>query len=422
MLFIIILLVEVKMKKRMLFAGVLVLCSLLVPYFVSGAAQRQQGGPQKLVIAARGGLHVTAIESVKTAFERDNNCTIEVLGLEADDLKQKVSLDSRSSAGAYDLVMADDPWMPEFCAAGIYANLTRMGLRDDPDFIPASLAIGKDPYGTGDTYALPFAGNVQLLFYNKALFDNNRIAVPTDWAGVLAASQALRQSGKLGYIIRGQQGNPIVSDYLPLLWAYGGNVFDANGRVTVDSQAAKDALQMYINLLGTGANYERNDLVAAVADGNAGMALGWPSWFISGVDASAAWAVIPGKAGPSSAAHPTGMIGHWMMGVTSNSTNKELALKLLQYLTSSENQKIMADKGGVPTRNSVYSDASLIARYAYYPTLLQATIDSVVRPRMPEWSEIEAVYGAELSAAVSGAKTVDRALSDARAAIERIRR
>jgi len=46
----------------------------------------------------------------------------------------------------------------------------------------------------------------------------------------------------------------------------------------------------------------------------------------------------------------------------------------------------------------------------------------VVRPRMPEWSEIEAVYGAELSAAVSGAKTIDRALADARTAIERIKR
>jgi len=390
------------------------------PCFAGGSSQKQE--LQKLVIAARGGLHVTAIESVKAAFEVANNCTVEVLGLEADDLKQKISLDSRSSAGAYDLVMADDPWMPEFCAAGIYANLTKLGLKDDPDFIPASLAIGKDPYRSGDTYALPFAGNVQLLFYNKALFESNKIAIPTDWAGVLAASRTLKQTGKLGYIIRGQQGNSIVSDYLPLLWAFGGTVFDTAGKVAIDSKAAKDALQMYIDLLGTGANYERNDLVAAVADGKAGMALGWPSWFISGVNANAAWATIPGKAGPSATTYPTGMIGHWMMGVTANSTHKELAMKLLQHLTSSENQKIMADKGGVPTRKSVYSDASLVAKYAYYPTLLQATIDSVVRPRLPAWSEIEAVYGAELSAAVSGAKTIDRALADAKAAIERILR
>jgi multiple sugar transport system substrate-binding protein len=409
-----------KRKVFLMMTASLLIVSVL-PCF--GGARSESGGggqKQKLVIAARGGLHVDAINSAKARFETENNCTVEVLGLEADDLKQKISLDSINSAGAYDLAMADDPWMPEFAAAGIYQNLTKMGLADDGDFIPASLAIGKDPYKTGDTYALPFAGNVQLLFYNKALFDTNGISIPTDWAGVLAAAQKLKGAGKLGYIIRGQQGNPIVSDYLPLLWAFGGNVFDGAGRVTVDSQAGKDALQLYIDLLKSGANYERNDLVAAVADGNAGMALGWPSWFISGTNASAAWALIPGKAAAGSPAYPTGMIGHWMMGVTANSTHKELALKFLTFITSSETQKIMADHGGVPTRRSVYSDASLVQKYAYYPTLLQATIDSVVRPRLVEWSEIEAVYGIELSTAVSGAKSVNQALADAKTAIEAI--
>ncbi|MDR3191881.1 MAG: extracellular solute-binding protein [Treponema sp.] len=409
------------MKRKVFLAVAFLLIVSVLPCFAGARTESKGSGQsQKLVIAARGGLHVDAINSAKARFETENNCTIEILGLEADDLKQKISLDSVNSAGAYDLAMADDPWMPEFTAAGIYQNLTKMGLADDSDFIPASLAIGKDPYKTGDTYALPFAGNVQLLFYNKALFDTNGISIPTDWAGVLAASQKLKAAGKLGYIIRGQQGNPIVSDYLPLLWAFGGNVFDGAGQVTVDSQAGKDALQLYIELLKTGANYERNDLVAAVADGNAGMALGWPSWFISGTNASAAWAVIPGKAAAGSAAYPTGMIGHWMMGVTANSTHKELALKFLTFITSSEIQKLMADNGGVPTRRSVYSDPSLVQKYAYYPTLLQATVDSVVRPRLVEWSEIESVYGIELSTAVSGSKSVNQALADAKTAIEAI--
>lgn len=374
----------------------------------------------KLVIAARGGLHVDAIESVKADFEAQYGCTIEILGLEADDLKQKVSLDSINATGAYDLAMADDPWMPELCEAGIFENLTAMGLADDSDFIPASLAIGKDPYATGDTYALPFAGNVQLLFYNKEVLEANNLEVPTDWEGVLEAAKTIKAGGAIGYVIRGQQGNPIVSDYLPLLWAYGGDVFDADWNVTVDSQAGKDALQMYIDLLANGANYEKNDIVSSVADGNAGMALGWPSWFISGSDATAAWAPIPGKASATAQEYPTGMIGHWMMGITANSANKELALEFLKFITSSETQKTMADYGGVPTRTSVYSDATLAEKYPYFPVLLDATINSVVRPRTPLWSEIEMVYGAELSAAVSGTKTVDQALADAKTAIEAI--
>lgn len=151
--------------------------------------------PGKLVIAARGGLHVDAMMAVKDQFEADNNCTVEILGLEADDLKQKVSLDSTNAKGAYDLAMADDPWMPEWLEAGIYENLNAMGLADDSDFIPASLALGKDPYGAGDTYALPFAGNVQLLFYNKQLFEDNKLEVPTDWESLLAACNTIKAGG-----------------------------------------------------------------------------------------------------------------------------------------------------------------------------------------------------------------------------------
>ena len=123
--------------------------------------------PVKLVIAARGGSHVDVINAVKADFEKENNCTIEVLGLENPDLKQKMSLDSRNAKGAYDIVMLDDPWMPEVTDAGLLLNLTQAGYTDDADFVTTSLALGKSPYGTGDTYALPFAGNVTLLFTMK---------------------------------------------------------------------------------------------------------------------------------------------------------------------------------------------------------------------------------------------------------------
>lgn len=62
-----------------------------------------------LTIAARGGSHVDVINAVKDKFEKENNCTIKILGLENASLKQKVSLDSRNEEGAFDLVMLDDP-------------------------------------------------------------------------------------------------------------------------------------------------------------------------------------------------------------------------------------------------------------------------------------------------------------------------
>lgn len=377
--------------------------------------------PVKLTIAARGGSHVDVINAVKGQFEQENNCTIEVLGLEAADLKQKVSLDAKNAKGTYDLLMIDDPWMPEFTQAGMLLNLTQNGYQDDTDFVKASLDIGKDPYATGDTFALPFAGNVTLLFYNQAVLDAAGAVVPDNWEDVLKICESVNgKDGKIGYVIRGQQGNPIVGDYMPLLWAYGGDIFDDDWNVLVDSQEAKDALNMYIKLLASGANYEKNDIVAAVSDGKAAMSLGWPSWYISGKDAAAGYAKIPGKVSASSSDNAAGVIGNWMMAVTANTQNKDLAVKLLTYLTSADVQKEAASSGAVPTRTSVFTDESLSKEYPFYSVLLEATEQSRVRPRTPLWSEVENVYGIELSNAISGTKTVDQALADAKTAIEKV--
>jgi multiple sugar transport system substrate-binding protein len=410
------------MKRKL--SILLILCLVMTMFAACGGGGEEESAstePAKLVVAARGGSHVDVLNAVKADFEAENNCTIEILGLEATDLKQKVSLDSQNKVGAYDLAMADDPWMPEYCEAGIFANLTELGYKADSDFVKASLDIGKYPYAEGDIYALPFAGNVQLLFYNKQVLDDAGMTVPESWEDVLKIAKAVNgKDGKVGYVIRGQQGNPIVTDYLPILWAYGGDVFDKSGNLTIDTKEAKEALKLYMELLKNGANYEKNDIVAAVSGGKAAAALGWPSWFISGETASADYAAIPSKATPTSAPHPTGMIGNWMMGVTANSGNSELAMKFLEYVTSADVQKKAAEFGGVPTRTSVFNDSELLAKYPYFATILTCTENSVVRPRLVEWTDIETAYGTELSSAISGTKSVDQALADARTAIEAI--
>ncbi len=217
--------------------------------------EEASGETKKLVIAARGGSHVDAINSVKESFEKENNVEIEILGLEADDLKQRVSLDSQNSEGSYDVVMIDDPWMSEWAKGDVLLNLSDNGVKKDDDFIEASQNVGTYPYKEGDIYALPFNGNVMMFFYNEQLLKENSIEVPTDWESVLQAAKTVKKTGKNGYIIRGQQGNPIVTDYLPILWAYGGDVFDKDNNITIDSQEAIDALNLYIELYKNGENY-----------------------------------------------------------------------------------------------------------------------------------------------------------------------
>ncbi|REK75590.1 extracellular solute-binding protein [Paenibacillus paeoniae] len=380
----------------------------------------QSKGNDKLVIAARGGSHVAAMEAVKATFEQEHGVKVEIIGLEAADLKQKIALDAKNKKSAYDLIMADDPWMPEFSEAGIFKKLSDLGVQADPDFEESSLALGKHPYGTGEQYALPFSGNVQLFFYNKDLLDRNGATVPQSWEEVLQRAEKVKGSGSAGYIIRGQQGNPIVSDFLPIFWAYGGQVFDDQWKATVHSEAGVKALNTYKSLLAAGENYETTDIVSAVSEGRAAMALGWPSWFISGEEAKADYAPIPSKGDADGQPVATGMIGNWMMGVTANSQNAELAAQFLTFITSSDSQKQMVAHGGVPSRKSVYLDSELSAKYKHFPVQLEALQNSVARPRTTKWSRVEEALGAELSAAIAGTKSVEAALTAANQAIDQV--
>ena len=44
-----------------------------------------------------------------------------------------------------------------------------------------------------------------------------RMPLPSSWEDVLKTAKKIKSAGKAGYVIRGQQGNPIVSDFLPVL-------------------------------------------------------------------------------------------------------------------------------------------------------------------------------------------------------------
>jgi multiple sugar transport system substrate-binding protein len=374
------------------------------------------GEKETITIAARDGSFTDVINSVKSKFESENNCKIKVVSMSAPDIRTKAIEDASKDVADYDLIMIDDPLMPEYIEKNVLCNLTSLGYADDEDFVEKSRLLGKDPYPLGATYALPFSGNVQLIFYNKDLVDPS--ADLTNWESILNICEDLKNSGQNGYIIRGQAGNPIVSDFLPILWSFGGDIFDDNNEVILDSVQSREALKFYCNLYSTGDNLERDDLIAAINEGNGAIALGWPSWFISSNGSTAEIEQIPGKKNADASILATGEIGNWLLGVSKKAANKELSLKLAVYLTSADVQKESIKLGGIPTRKSIFHDSSIMEKYPYFEAIYSGTNNSRVRPRTTKWSEIENVFGAELFECIMEHQSIDETIENSQAAIE----
>ena len=393
-----------------------IICITLLSFLLCGCnAPSVPNSGITINVAARDGSHSDVINAVKASFEQSHNCNVNIISLSANEIHDSVIEDASNTSGVYDVIMVDDPLMPEYIEKGILANLTQLGYDDDDDFVEKSRLLGKDPYPLGATYALPFSGNVQLIFYNSDVLGDNPDL--SNWQSILAACQELNSKGQKGYAIRGQSGNPIVSDFLPILWAFGGDIFDTHNNVVLDSQESREALSFYIQLLQTGGNYDKDGLISAVSNGEAAIALGWPSWFISGSGSSAQIAQIPGQKNSSSEILQTGEIGNWLLGVTNNSPNKELALELVQYLTSAEVQKEALSHGGIPTRKSIFRDKNIISNYPFFQTIYNGTNNSRVRPRTTKWSRIEDVFGAELVKCIDGEESIDECITNSQKAI-----
>ncbi len=89
-----------------------------------------------------------------------------------------------------------------------------------------------------------YVGNSQLFFYRKDLFQKHNLKEPATWDDVLAAAKTISENetngapggGKVyGYVMRAAQGNAAVADFMPIFWAFGGEMFDAVGQPTVNS-------------------------------------------------------------------------------------------------------------------------------------------------------------------------------------------
>ena len=148
--------------------------------------------------------------------------------------------------------------------------------------------------------------------------------------------------------------------------------------------------------------------------------MGWPSWFITNNGVSAEFSQIPGQKDASSELLPTGEIGNWLLGVTNNSPNKELALEAVKYLTSKEVQLEALEEGGVPTRNSIFLDKDILKKYPFFQAIYSGTNNSRVRPRTTKWAQIEVVFGEQLVKCIDGEQSVDETIIASQKAIQEL--
>jgi len=400
---------------------------------------RSQPSQKQLTVAVISGAEGEALKQAARDYEAQTGTHIEIAEFPYANLFEKELIDLKSHTGAYDLIMLDDPWFPRFANENVLTELTPLLQKrgqsgPDPDFVEASLNVCRHPFQTGALYALPYVGNSQLFFYRKDLFEKYSLKPPATWDDALVAVKTIHEketkgangSKVYGYVMRAAQGNAAVADFMPIFWAFGGEMFDANGKPTVNSPEGIAALEFMLELGKYSppgyASFNADEVGAHLLQGTAAMSINWPVWIRPFSDPSRSKVVgrmefttLPGAKKPGQAE-----IGNWLIAIPRYSKNAETAMDFLLWATAPEQMKVSTRRGNPPTRRSLFNDAELVAKNPAYPAQLRSLETSRPRPRTPYWNEIENAFGIFLSKANSGELPATEAMNQANAEIEKI--
>ena len=408
---------------------------LLVVVTMSCSKDQQQSSRKQLTVAAMAGPEGEALKQAALDYEAQTGVHLSITEFPYANLFDKEMIDLNARTGAYDLIMLDDPWFPIFASKQFLTELTpllqKRGQNEpDSDFVETSLALCRHPYQTGSLYALPYVGNSQLFFYRKDLFEKHSLNPPATWDDVLAAAKTIQEketgSGMYGYVMRAAQGNAAVADFMPIFWAYGGEMFDASGKPTVNTPEGVAALEFMVQMGKYSPpgypSFNAEEVGAHLLQGTAAMAINWPVWITKFDDPSKSKVIgkIEFTTLPSGRKPGQAEIGNWLIAIPRASQNTEAAMDFLVWATTAEQMKRSALRGNPPTRKSLFRDPELVAKFPAYPAQMRSLETSRPRPRTPQWNEIENVFGIFLSKANSGELSPAEAMNQANAEIEKI--
>jgi len=349
----------------------------------------------------------------------------ESLPWSADEQHQFYVINLEGGSPAFDVMMLDVIWVPEFARAGWLKDLTPFVDRTEfAEHFPSAVeAASLD----GRIWAIPWIMNAGLLYYRSDLLTRYGLRPPESYAELVAQVRRIRageSDPRLdGFLWQGKQYEGMVVNMLEALWANGTELVDASGRAFPDPARAEEALALRRMLIVSGVSPrwvtagDEELTRRAFGDGRAIFLRSWPyAMDLFQLPESA----VRGKVGIAPlprhvhGARGAGATGGAHLGVHVRTRHPELAVALARFLTSETAQRAMASGVALnPTRMRLYHDPELTRTHPALPAIRALTLGARPRPITPLYPMLSVAMQPELSAVLVGLKTPAQAVSSA---------
>jgi len=325
----------------------------------------------------------------------------------------------------YDVVTVDVVWSAEFAAKGWIVPLTGSRSIDTSGLLPATV---KAATYHNTLYAAPYASDGGLLYYRKDLVSSP----PTTWDQLIADCQGKTTPGTITgpkpacYAGQFAKYEGLTVNAAEAINAAGGAIVGPDGTTaTVDSPQAATGLDFLVNGFKQGyipkeaLGFQETQSLNAFSAGQLMFMRNWP---YADAILGAKGSKVIGKFGiaplPGPDGHGASSLGGHSVAISTYSKYKATDLDFLKFLESDKIQRNDLNQGTLaPVLTSLYSDADLVKKFPYLPTLLKSIQTAVPRPVTPYYPGVTEAIETNAYAALQGTVPVATALKNMQAAI-----
>ena len=366
-------------KGFVLAAALLALSALCV---TSGIAQSASSGPVELRFTVWTGnaAHLEMLNAIAAKYTATHpKVTVKFDTIPYDDYAQKLAIELAGSNPP------DAGWITERDATAFISAHTLLDLSralvpyNYADFSKSATALWERG---GAVYGVPFSNSPVVVFYNQTLFEKAGIPTPADlvakgqwtWEAFASiAKQIKAKTGTYGYQTMDGTGytDNLWETIVPMIRAYGGDIWDAKGACTLDAPEAVKAMTLFHDMIYVDKSVvppgDQSDFFA----GSAAMTLNQISRVSKLATASFKWGIAVLPKGPAGEAQ---VIGQAAIVAFKAGKHSAEAMDFVAFMTNKENVATMT-KFFPPARVSVLdSDTFAKGNPAIPPAMMKSVV------------------------------------------------
>jgi multiple sugar transport system substrate-binding protein len=373
---------------------------------------------------------------VKQGFEQENpDIVIEFEQFQWDEIDIKIMSDFRAGITTHDVTLSTPQLLPMHAAVGTFEDLQpfldKYWTKEQIEELSWASTYQQGNQG-GKQIGIPLGSHSRIALYNKDLFraanlDPARPPRTIDELISFAKRLTIDKNGDgsidqwgLGLTL-GPDRATIEVTYAPLVWGYGGELYDKDAkRATFAEEAGVKAATLLWDMVNTHKivnpsslvnSYNRN-VFDAVIEERVAIAFGWGSYWVNALeDNGFVHGIFPPSVDGSMTKigvfpYPTtggsGFTNSWDVSMYSKSRNKEAAWKFIDYLLTKADLTTYTD-AGLPIRQSEWEKPEY--RTPYFETYYEAIANGRPMPESAQFGELADV----VSAALQRCMTANRA-------------